>query len=83
MKNKKRMWILGFTFILSSAFVYLMFMLAYLHIATAIIQTWFKYIIAVVALVGGVINLRSYYKERKKDIGCSVTDAKKRRKIME
>ena len=83
MKNRRRMWILGFTFILSSALVYLMFMLAYLNIASALIQTWFKYIIALVALVGGVINLRSYYKERKKDIGCSVTDAKKRRKIVE
>lgn len=83
MKNRRRMWILGFTFIVSSALVYLMFMLAYLHIASALIQTWFKYIIALVALVGGIINLRSYYKERKKDIGCSVTDAKKRRKIVE
>ena len=83
MKNRRRMWILGFTFILSSALVYLMFMLAYLNIASALIQTWFKYIIALVALVGGVINLRSYYKERQKDIGCSVTDAKKRRKIVE
>ena len=83
MKNRRRMWILGFTFILSSALVYLMFMLAYLNIASALIQTWFKYIIALVALVGGIINLKSYYKERKKDIGCSVTDAKKRRKIAE
>ena len=83
MKNRRRMWILGFTFILSSALVYLMFMLAYLNIASALIQTWFKYIIALVALVGGIINLKSYYKERKKDIGCSVTDAKKRRKIVE
>ena len=83
MKDRRRMWILGFTFILSSALVYLMFMLAYLHIASALIQTWFKYIIALVALVGGIINLRSYYKERQKDIGCSVTDAKKRRKIVD
>lgn len=81
MKNKKRMWILGLTFIISSALVYLLFMLVYLNIATALIQTWFKYLIALVALVGGVINLKSYYKTRKKDVGCTVTDAKKRRKI--
>ena len=83
MKNRRRMWILGFTFILSSALVYLMFMLAYLHVASALIQTWFKYIIALVALVGGIINLKAYYKDRKKDVGCSVTDAKKRRKIVD
>ena len=83
MKDRKRMWILGFTFIISSALVYLMFMLAYLKVASALIETWFKYVIAIVALVGGIINLRSYFKERKKDIGCSVTDAKKRRKIVD
>ena len=83
MKNRRRMWILGFTFILSSALVYLMFMLAYLHVASSLIQTWFKYIISIVALVGGIINLKAYYKDRKKDVGCSVTDAKKRRKIVD
>ena len=82
MKDRKRMWILGFTFILSSALVYLLFMLAYLNIATALLQTWFKYIIALVALVGGIINLKSYFKSLKKDDGCNVTDAKKRRKIV-
>ena len=83
LKDRRRMWILGFTFIISSALVYLLFMLAYLQVASAIIQTWFKYIIALVALVGGIINLRSYIKSRKKDIGCDVTDAKKRRKIVD
>ena len=83
MKDRKRMWILGFTFIISSALVYLMFMLAYLKVASSLIETWFKYVIALVALIGGIINLRSYFKERKKDIGCSVTDAKKRRKIVD
>lgn len=81
MKDRKRMWVLGFTFIISSALVYLLFMLVYLNIATTLVQTWFKYIIALIALIGGGINLRSYFKTRKKDIGCTVTDAKKRRKI--
>ena len=83
LKDRRRMWILGFTFIISSALVYLLFMLAYLQVASAIIQTWFKYIIALIALVGGIINLRSYIKSRKKDVGCDVTDAKKRRKIID
>ena len=82
MKNRKRMWILGFTFILSSALVYLLFMLAYLNVATALLQTWFKFVIAIVALVGGIINLKSYFDSLKKDDGCNVTDAKKRRKIV-
>ena len=81
MKDRKRMWILGFTFIIASALVYLLFMLVYLNIATALVQTWFKYVIALVALIGGIINLNSYFKTRKKDVGCTVTDASKRRKI--
>ena len=56
-------------------------MLVYLNIATALVQTWFKYVIALVALIGGIINLNSYFKTRKKDVGCTVTDASKRRKI--
>ena len=76
------MWILGFTFIVSSALVYLLFMVTYLNIATTLLQTWFKYIIALVALIGGIINLKSYFKSLKKDDGCDVTDAKKRRKIV-
>lgn len=82
MKNRKRMWILGFTFIISSALVYLMFMLAYLQIASTLIQTWFKYLIALVAFVGGIINLNAYFKTRKKDTGCTVTNIDKRRKII-
>ena len=83
MKDRKRMWLLGFTFILASALVYLLFMLAYLKVASSLIQTWFKYLIALVALIGGIINLKAYFKTRKKDIGCTVTDAKKRRKIVD
>ena len=36
MKNRKKMWILGLTFILTSGIVYLMFMLAWLNLATFI-----------------------------------------------
>lgn len=83
MKDKKRMWILGFTFIISSALVYLLFMVAYLKVATTLIQTWFKYLIALVALIGGIINLKAYFKTRKNDVGCTVTNAKKRKKIVD
>lgn len=80
LKNRKRMWILGFSFIIASALVYLLFMLAYLNIAT-LIQNWFKYIIALVAFIGGIFNLYSYFKSLKKDVGCTVTNVNQRRKI--
>lgn len=82
MKNRKKMWILGLTFIFFSALVYLFFMLSWLKLATTIISTYFKYLIALVALIGGYINIKSYLNERKKDIGCQVTSSKKRKKIM-
>ena len=82
MKNRKKMWILGLTFIFFSALVYLFFMLSWLKLATTIISTYFKYLIAIVALIGGYINIKSYLNERKKDAGCQVTSSKKRKKIM-
>ena len=82
MKNKKRMWSLGLTFLLTSAFVYLLFMVAWLNIVVSITGIrWLQILIALVALIGSFINFRSYYKEKQKDNGCVVVDDKKRKKI--
>lgn len=82
MKNKKRMWALGITFLTASAFVYLLFMVAWIKIVGSLASiAWFRLLIAVVACIGGYINLRSYYKEIKEDAGCQVVDDKKRKKI--
>lgn len=82
MKDKKRMWILGITFLIASALIYLIFMMAWLQIAISLTKIiWVRILIALVALVGGLINLRSYYRERKKDSGCEVVDDKKRKKM--
>ena len=82
MKNKKRMWILGLTFLVASGLVYMLFMLAWLKVAVALLKTWFQYIIALVALGAGIYNLYNYYKTRKQESGCTVTDNKKRKKII-
>lgn len=82
MKNKKRMWILGLTFLVTSALVYLIFMTGILSIANYV-GTYFKYLIALVALIGGTINLNSFRKSLNKDVGCQVTNKKQRRKIVE
>lgn len=84
MKDKKRMWYLGSLFIASSAIVYLLFMIAWLNIVMTVSSIkWVQVLIAIVALIGAVINIRSYLKERKKDSGCQVVDDKKRKKIFE
>lgn len=85
MKDRKKMWILGLTFILTSGIVYLMFMLAWLNLATFISKIAFiRLLIAVVALVVGLVNVYKYIDAlKKKDEGCDVVDKKDRKKIME
>ena len=85
MKDRKKMWILGLTFILTSGIVYLMFMLAWLNLATFISKISFiRLLIAVIALVVGLINIYKYIDSlKKKDEGCDVVDKKDRKKIME
>lgn len=84
MKNKKRMWILGLTFLVTSALVYVLFMFAWLNIAVSLIEVmWIRYLISIVALVGAFINLKSFYKSvTKKDNGCEVVNDTKRKRIM-
>ena len=82
MKDRKKMWILGITFLVASALIYIVFMLGILTIAT-FIGTIFKYVVATIALIGGILNLNSFRKSLKKDVGCQVTDKKKRNKIIE
>lgn len=83
MQNKKRMWILGITFLTTSALVYLLIMFAWLTIVGSLTSiAWIRVAIAIVALIAGFINLRSFYNSLKKDDGCEVVDEKKRKKIV-
>ena len=73
MKDRKRMWIIGFTFLFTSALVYMLIMLSWIQIAVKITTViWIRNLIAIVALIGAFINLRSYYKSN--DSGCEVVD---------
>ena len=83
MKDKKKMWILGITFLLTSAVMYLLIMAAWLKVALSFMTVvWLRIFIAIVALVAGLVNLNSYIKEKKrKDDGCEIVDEKKRKKM--
>lgn len=81
MKNRKRMWILGITFLTSSALVYLLFMLSWLKVAMNVGSILFvRIIIAIVALVAGIVNLIKFVKPDEN--GCDIVDDKKRKKIL-
>lgn len=82
-KDRKKMWILGLTFILTSGLVYLAFMLAWLNLATFINQIIFvRILIAAVAIIVGFFNIKKYIEARNKDDGCDVVDSQSRKKIM-
>ena len=84
MKNRKRMWCLGIAFLLSSAIVYFAFMMTWINVAGMFSSSKIiEILVAIVALLGGGVNLYHFIKEvRAKDVGCSVTNNAKKKKIM-
>jgi hypothetical protein len=84
-KNRKRMWILGTTFLFTSALMYYLIMAAWLNVAISLVTVnWIRIMIGLVALSFGGYNLFKFIKSlRAKDIGCEVTDQKQRRKIFD
>ncbi len=78
MKDRKKMWVLGFTFLFTSAFVYFLAMLGLNVVLSFTTINWVRSLIGIVALIGGIINIRSYIKT--KEDGCHIVDDKKRNK---
>ena len=84
MHDRFKMWILGLTFIFTSGFVYLCFMLSWLSLASFLSSvTLIRFLIACFAVLFGMVNIYRYFKSLNSDVGCDVTDKKKRLKIME
>ncbi len=82
MKNTKRRWLLGITFIVASAFVYFLFMAAWLNLLLFIgFIVWVRIAIASIALGGGIYYLREFLVN--KSGACKVTGNEKRQVIFE
>lgn len=82
MKDKKRLWTLGLTFLITSSLVYMAFMVSWLSFAKMISGVLVvRMIIAIVAIIGGAINLNSFANQLGKEDGCNVVSAKKRKKV--
>jgi cytochrome c biogenesis protein CcdA/glutaredoxin len=80
MKDRKRMWAIGLTFLITSGLVYLLIMLSWISIVVKVTTiVWVRNVIAVIAVIGGLVNLRSFLKSN--DSGCNVVDDKKRKSI--
>ena len=83
MKEKKKMWILGLTFIITSGVVYFLFMASWLSLASFMNKvSLIRTLIGVFAIIFGLVNIFNYIKSLNKDVGCEVTDNKKRKKII-
>ena len=84
MKNRKKMWMLGITFILTSGLVYLAFMLTWLNLTSFVTKLqYIRLFVAIIALGAGIFNLNNFIKSLSKDDGCEVVDDKKRKKIIQ
>ncbi len=82
MEDRKRMWILGSVFIVTSAFVYFLFMSAWLNLILFLgFIVWVRIIIGLVAIIGGGYSLKEYFTN--KEAVCKVTNNEKRIKVFE
>ena len=82
MGDRKRMWILGGVFIAASAFVYFLFMAAWLNLLLFLgFVFWVRIMIALVAIGGGGYYLKEYFTAE--DTTCKVTGTEKRQKVFE
>lgn len=81
MKNKKKMFILGYTFLFTSGLVYFLSMLGITFILDLTAVKWLQILIAIVAIVAGILNIKTYIKT-KDETGCHVVDAKKRKSVL-
>lgn len=83
MKDKKKMFILGYTFLFTSAVVYFLSMLGVNIVLGFLSTNELRSLIGLVAIGAGIYNLYVYFRDRNKDDGCAVVDEKKRKNILE
>lgn len=83
MKDKKKMFILGYTFLFTSAVVYFLSMLGVNIVLGFLSTNELRSLIGLVAIGAGIYNLYVYFRDRNKDDGCAVVDEKKRKNILD
>jgi thiol-disulfide isomerase/thioredoxin len=82
MKDRKKMWILGTAFIISSAFMYFLFLSAWLNLFLFLgFVVWVRILIGSVSLAVGGYQVRDFFVN--KYGGCKVTGGEKRKRIFE
>ena len=81
-KNRKRMWVLGFSFLASSALVYFLFLSAWLNLFLFLgFISWVRISVGMVALASGVFYLKKYLKNRAGV--CQISKGNRQQKVFE
>jgi glutaredoxin len=79
MNDRKKMWILGSAFIVSSALVYFLFLSAWLNLFLFLgFIFWIRIIVAVVALISGGYHLKEFFTNKAGQCEVVGTDGKKK-----
>jgi len=74
------MWTLGIAFIVSSSFVYFLFMVAWLNFFKFVgFIMWVRVLIAIIALAGAYISVKKFFSEDSS--GCDVSNSEKKEKV--
>jgi glutaredoxin len=82
LKDKRRMWLLGISFILASGVVYYFFLAAWLNAFLIIgVSKWIRMIIGLFAVGAGGWSFYQWWSNR--DGGCITADSEKKKKIFE
>ena len=81
-KDKKKMFLLGNAFLLTSGLVYFLSMLGISFVLNITTIIWIRNIIAIIAVIIGILNIRTYI-QTKDDDGCHVVKDKKRRVLFQ
>jgi len=80
MKDRKRMWLLGLTFIVTSGLIYFLVLAAWLNVFLLVgLVKWVRLAIGIFALGAGGWALRDWWKNR--DGGCEVVGEEKRDRV--
>ncbi|MFO7969396.1 MAG: hypothetical protein R6U15_04720 [Candidatus Izemoplasmatales bacterium] len=84
LKDRKRIWILGLTFILTSGVIYYIIMISWLQVVLnfAMIHA-FQVAIGILAIIFAFFSIKHFWNQMRKDAGCEITSSESRRKIIE
>lgn len=82
-KDKKRKWILGITFLLTTAVVYFLFLLSWIELSVVMGKLdYIKLAIATLAMILGILSIAKFVKSLFRDDGCEVVSKNNRKRII-